>query len=86
MNGITKWPPPKPVETVRQGVLLMMREGVTFVRGKPTILALMLLDFFATLFSSYEALLPVFAKEVLKVGPEGFGVLAGAAVFIAATQ
>lgn len=70
--------PPRPVETVRQSVLHMMREGVGFVRSRPVILSLMLLDFFASIFSAYDALLPVFAKEVLHVGPEGFGVLASA--------
>jgi MFS family permease len=33
----------------------------------------MLLDFFATFFSSATALLPIFAQDVLHVGPRGYG-------------
>jgi MFS family permease len=33
----------------------------------------MLLDFFATFFSSATALLPIFAQDILKVGPTGYG-------------
>jgi MFS family permease len=33
----------------------------------------MLLDFFATFFSSATALLPIFAQDILHVGPEGYG-------------
>jgi MFS family permease len=36
----------------------------------------MVLDFLATFFSSATALLPIFAKDLLKVGPEGYGILA----------
>jgi MFS family permease len=38
----------------------------------------MLLDFFATFFSSATALLPIFAKEILRVGPVGYGWLVSA--------
>jgi MFS family permease len=38
----------------------------------------MLLDFFATFFASAEALLPIFAQDILRVGPRGYGLLAGA--------
>ncbi len=52
-------------------------EGLDFVRTKPVILALLLLDVGATLFGSYRALLPVFA-ESLGVGVTGFGLLSAA--------
>ena len=52
-------------------------EGLDFVRTKPVILSLLLLDVGATLFGSYRALLPVFA-ESLGVGPTGFGLLSAA--------
>lgn len=35
----------------------------------------MLLDFFATFFSSATVLLPIFAKDILAVGPKGLGIL-----------
>lgn len=52
-------------------------EGLDFVRTKPVILSLLLLDVGATLFGSYRALLPVFA-ESLSAGPAGFGLLSAA--------
>ena len=52
-----------------------MLEGLKFVRRARVIYSTMLLDFFATFFSSATALLPVFAREVLHVGPEKLGIL-----------
>jgi MFS family permease len=49
------------------------REGLRFVFSSPLIRSTMLLDFFATFFSSAIALLPIFAQDVLFVGPEGYG-------------
>jgi MFS family permease len=70
-----------------------MTEGIQFVRQSRIILATMLLDFFATFFSSASALLPIFARDILRVGSEGLGLLyaaesvgavvAGAAVSLA---
>jgi MFS family permease len=52
-----------------------MAEGWRFVRHTPLMWSTTLLDFFATFFASAMALLPVFASDILKVGPEGYGVL-----------
>ncbi len=49
------------------------REGLRFVFRSPLIRSTMLLDFFATFFSSATALLPIFAQDVLRVGPTGYG-------------
>ena len=57
--------------------LRAVREGIAFVRGNRPILGSMTLDLFAVIFASVDALLPVFAREILHVGPEGFGVLSG---------
>src|SRR4030095_4412576 len=48
-------------------------EGLRFVFGQPLIRSTMLLDFFATFFSSATALLPIFAQDILKVGEKGYG-------------
>ncbi len=48
-------------------------EGLRFVFQSPLIRSTMLLDFFATFFSSATALLPIFAQDILKVGAEGYG-------------
>jgi len=55
--------------------LSAIREGLRFVFKAPLIYSSMLLDFFATFFSSATVLLPVFAKDILQVGPQGLGIL-----------
>jgi MFS family permease len=53
-------------------------EGVRWVFAHPLIRSTMLLDFFATFFASATALLPIFAQDILSVGPRGYGLLASA--------
>jgi MFS family permease len=48
-------------------------EGLRFVFASPLIRSTMLLDFFATFFSSATALLPIFAQDILRVGASGYG-------------
>ncbi len=48
-------------------------EGVTFVRNQPIILSTITLDMVAVLFGGATALLPLYAKDVLLVGPTGYG-------------
>jgi MFS family permease len=48
-------------------------DGIRFVFSQPVIRSTMLLDFFATFFSSASALLPIFAQDILAVGPKGYG-------------
>lgn len=55
-----------------------LKEGIAFVRGTPILVSTMTLDFLATFFSSAMALLPIFAKDILAVGPLGFGWLSAA--------
>ena len=47
--------------------------GFHFVRGNPVYLAAITLDLFAVLLGGATALLPIFAKDVLHVGPVGLG-------------
>ena len=55
-----------------------VREGLMFLRGRPVLLASMTLDLVAVIFGGAVALLPVYASDILKVGPQGFGFLAAA--------
>ncbi len=52
--------------------------GVHFVRNKPVVLGAISLDLFAVLLGGATALLPIFAKDVLFVGPWGLGLLRAA--------
>jgi MFS family permease len=52
--------------------------GITFLRRSNVVLGAILLDLFAMLFGGAVALLPVFARDVLHVGPTGLGVLRSA--------
>jgi MFS family permease len=65
-------------------------EGLRFVFTAPLIRSTMLLDFFATFFSSAMALLPIFAQDILHVGAHGYGWLYAApavgAVFASAAM
>jgi MFS family permease len=55
-----------------------VKEGLSFVFNQKAILGAMSLDMFAVLFGGATALLPVFAKDVLHVGPQGLGWLISA--------
>jgi MFS family permease len=52
--------------------------GMRFVKDTKVILAALTLDLFAVLFGGATALLPIFAKDILQVGPEGLGWLRAA--------
>lgn len=54
-------------------------EGLRFVFKTKDVLAALTLDLFAVLFGGAVALVPVYAKDILKVGPIGFGWLNAAA-------
>ena len=55
--------------------LSAIREGIHFVGHNQVMLSTALLDFFSVFFSSATSLLPIFAKDILKVGPQGLGIL-----------
>ena len=61
-------------------------EGLRFVFRSPLMRSTMLLDFFATFFSSATALLPIYAQDILGVGPSGYGWLYAAPAIIAPTD
>lgn len=62
------------VETLKERLLT----GLRFVFSNQVMLGAMSLDMFAVLFGGAVAMLPVFANEVLHVGPEGLGILRAA--------
>jgi MFS family permease len=51
-------------------------EGLRYVRHQPVVLGCMTLDMFAVLFGGATALLPIYATDILQVGPRGYGFLA----------
>jgi MFS family permease len=53
-------------------------EGVRFVRSRPVVLGAISLDLFAVLLGGATALLPVYARDILHVGPTGLGFLRSA--------
>jgi MFS family permease len=53
-------------------------EGVKFIWGHPIILSTMILDFFATFFSSANTLMPIIARDILHVGAVAYGWLSSA--------
>lgn len=54
---------------------LSLKEGLRFVIKTPMIISTVLLDFFASFFASATVLMPIFAKDILSVGPKGLGFL-----------
>jgi MFS family permease len=52
--------------------------GIRFLLTQPELLGAQLLDLFSVLFGGAPALLPIFASEILRAGPEGLGVLRAA--------
>jgi MFS family permease len=53
-------------------------EGLRFLRDSPGLLAVMILDFVATFFGASTVLMPVFATDILGIGPAGLGLLLAA--------
>lgn len=55
-----------------------IREGIQFIASHPIILSTMLLDFFATFFSSANTMMPIVARDILGVNEVGYGLLSAA--------
>jgi MFS family permease len=62
----------------RASILTSLVTGLRFVFSEPVILGALSLDLFSVFLGGAEALLPVFAAEILKVGPQGLGILRAA--------
>ncbi len=71
--------PERPPRSESRGVFYDFREGLRFIRATRLVLALLLLAAAANIFGrSYQQLLPIFAGDVLDVGPTGLGLLLSA--------
>jgi MFS family permease len=66
---------PVPPPETNESAMASIREGLRFVFRRQVLWASMTLDLFAVLFGGVEALLPLFAADVLHVGPVGLGIL-----------
>ncbi len=73
--------PPQAIHAPEKGEPIMrsVGEGLRFVFRNQLLLSALSLDLFAVLFGGATALLPVYANEILHVGPEGYGWLKAAA-------
>jgi len=70
---------PKRDNTTRENFsLASFLGGVKFLFSEPIILTLVMLDFIVVGLGYYRPLLPIFAKDILFVGPAGFGMLSSA--------
>jgi predicted MFS family arabinose efflux permease len=72
----------RPVRAVHEGPpvhpLRQIVQGFQFVKGQRFLLGCITLDLFAVLLGGATAMLPVFARDILEVGPEGLGLMRGA--------
>lgn len=66
-----------PTQPARQtgSRVALMKEGLAYIWTNRIVLGAISLDLFAVLLGGATALLPVYARDVLKVGAEGFGIL-----------
>jgi len=71
---------PKPTSIIKGSVRTWesVKEGLRFVYKTKELLGSFSLDLFAVLFGGAVALIPIYARDILKVGSEGFGILNGA--------
>lgn len=62
----------------RSPIVPDLLQGLKFVWGQPLILGALSLDLFSVFLGGATALLPIFASEILRVGPQGLGILRAA--------
>jgi MFS family permease len=68
----------RPVAPKEPPTFASLFAGVAFVRDNPAILGTISLDLFAVLLGGATALLPIYASNILHIGPAGLGILRGA--------
>ncbi len=67
-----------PAPPQQGGIRENLTVGIRFLLTQPELLGAQVLDLFSVLFGGATALLPIFASEILHVGPQGLGVLRAA--------
>lgn len=70
--------PPVAAEARTIAVWSSIRQGASFVRGRPLIWQLMALDLSTTLLAGWRVILPALTVDVLRIGAAGYGLLAAA--------
>jgi MFS family permease len=70
-------PPPQDKPAAARSLTLIL-EGLRYVRDNKIVLGAISLDLAAVLLAGATALLPVYARDILKVGPEGLGLMRAA--------
>jgi MFS family permease len=69
----------RPVVRLKEKVTLeTLLAGLTFIRSRPVVLGAISLDMVAVILGGATALLPIFARDILEVGPVGLGLLRSA--------
>ena len=68
----------RPPAARSESLVASVRAGLTFLLTKPVFVGAMTLDLLAVLFGGAVAILPIFAEEILHVGPQGLGALRAA--------
>ena len=63
------------VDETRGSAVARVLQGLRYLKRQPILLGAISLDLFAVLLGSITAVLPIFARDVLNVGPEGLGAL-----------
>jgi MFS family permease len=70
--------PLRPAEHARKVSLESVFAGIRYVRAQPTLLGAISLDLFAVLLGGAAALVPIYASDILHIGPWGLGLLRSA--------
>lgn len=70
--------PPTAADVSPVPVATAILQGLVYIRGQSLILALLALEAIPSLFGNFNAMMPVFARDILQAGPQGLGFLLAA--------
>jgi MFS family permease len=75
---LLRFPAIKPTPSGEKQSVRDLFAGLAFIRRHPVFLAAITLDLFGVLLGGAVALLPIYAKDILQIGPTGLGILRAA--------